>query len=343
MRKPLIPLVLIVLAAAATGAWWWTDGRQVAPADTVTLYGNVEVREVVLAFTVAGRLADLAVDEGDAVEQGAVLGHLDRERFRAALDAAEADLAAQRAVLAELEAGTRAEEIARAEAAVDEARATLANAETQYRRLVRLEGNDFASQSALDDARTARDQAAARLRRAEEDLALARAGPREETIAAARARVAALEARVALAREDLDDTALVAPSDGRILTRVHEPGAVLGAGTPVLTQALTDPVWIRAYLPEPMLGRVVPGATVEVTSDSFPDRRYQGRVGYVSPTAEFTPKTVETPDLRTSLVYRVRIVVDQPGDQLRQGMPVTLSIPLAPREAPGPASVEDGA
>lgn len=340
MRKRLIAILLILAAAGAAAAWWW-QGRDGAAADRLTLYGNVEVREVSLAFNVPGRIAEMAVDEGDAVLAGAVLARLDHARYRAAVEAAEADLEAQQAVVAELEAGTRQEDVARAEAAVDEAKAALENAEIQYQRQQSLARSDFASREALDDARTARDRAAAQLRRAEEELALARAGPRQEEITAARARADALAARLRIARVDLADAEIVAPSDGRILTRVHEEGAVVGAGAPVYSMALIDPVWIRAYLPETALGRVEPGSTVEVTTDSFPGRRYLGRVGFVSPSAEFTPKTVETPELRTSLVYRTRIVVDEPAGELRQGMPVTLEIPLA--ETGGPTLVDDDA
>jgi HlyD family secretion protein len=123
----------------------------------------------------------------------------------------------------------------------------------------------------------------------------------------------------------LADTVLTAPSAGIILTRAVEPGTMLSAGSTVLTLSLTDPVWVRAYVDEPDLGKVAPGTKVSVYTDARKEP-YPGTVGFVSPTSEFTPKNVETTDLRTALVYRLRIVIDRPDSQLRQGMPVTVRI-----------------
>jgi HlyD family secretion protein len=110
-----------------------------------------------------------------------------------------------------------------------------------------------------------------------------------------------------------------------VLTRVREPGSMVSAAAPVYTLSLRDPVYVRAYVGERQLGQVVPGTAVTVRSDSS-DKTYQGQVGFVSPRAEFTPKSVETTELRTDLVYRLRIVVADPDDALRQGMPVTIQV-----------------
>ena len=147
-----------------------------------------------------------------------------------------------------------------------------------------------------------------------------------EDIQAAEAQLRADENALELAEHRLDDAKLYAPATGIVLTRIVEPGAVVLPNSPVYTIALTDPVWVRTYVPETILGRVHPGMKADITGDSFPDRHYAGWVGFISPTAEFTPKPVETPELRTSLVYRMRVYVDNPDHTLRQGMPVTVAL-----------------
>jgi HlyD family secretion protein len=136
------------------------------------------------------------------------------------------------------------------------------------------------------------------------------------------------QAQLASAQTDLDDAEIHSPSDGVVITRAEEPGAIVPSGNTVLTVSLYHPVWVRAYIAESNLGDVHPGEEVEVFTDTQPDHPYHGKVGFVSPEAEFTPKSVETTDLRTSLVYRLRIVIDDSGPQLRQGMPCTVKIHL---------------
>ena len=138
------------------------------------------------------------------------------------------------------------------------------------------------------------------------------------------ARVNTSLARLQQAKTRLQDTEILAPSDGTILTRVREPGAVVAAGEPVYTLALDNPVWVRTYVDEPRLGAVHPGQKALVITDS--GGRYAGYVGFISPQAEFTPKTVETSQLRTDLVYRLRVIVNAPDNGLRQGMPVTVRL-----------------
>jgi HlyD family secretion protein len=172
---------------------------------------------------------------------------------------------------------------------------------------VKLEAEKAAAQQAVDDARSGLIAARAELKVAEEALALAEQGPRVEDIDEARARLDAQQAQLTLSRELLADADLYAPADGVIRNRLLEVGDMASPQKPVLSMALINPVWVRAYLPESMLGRVAEGTPATVTTDSFPEKQYRGWVGYISPTAEFTPKNVETPDLRTRLVYQVRV------------------------------------
>ncbi|HLT92575.1 MAG TPA: secretion protein HlyD [Woeseiaceae bacterium] len=326
-KRARVAVIAVALAAviAAWAGWnaWRGDGAETA----LTLYGNVDIREVELAFRVGGRLQAMEVDEGDRVRQGQRLAALDPEPYRDALAMAEARVAARQANLAKLESGSRPQEVQQARAAVREAEAAFANAERDLRRQEELYESGGSSRKVVDAALALRDATAARLASAREALALALEGPRAEDIAAARAEldVALAERQQAMTR--LDDTALVAPADGTILARVREPGAVLPPGATVYTLSLDAPVYVRAWVSEPNLGRIVPGAAVFVTTDSS-DRRYRGQVGFVSPRAEFTPRSVETTDLRTDLVYRLRIVVTDADEHLRQGMPVTVSVPL---------------
>ncbi|OOG62148.1 secretion protein HlyD [Sinorhizobium sp. A49] len=329
-RKILVPVVL--LAGAAAAGWWldlpsrlgWTGQR---PASV--LYGNVDIRQVSLGFRVSGRIAKLAVDEGDPVKAGDLLGSLDPTPFQQAVDAAEADLGALRAILEKLRAGARKSEIAQARAVHEERIAELQNADLAYERAVQLRPNGTISQANLDEASAARAAAAARTTSAREALALLEEGSRVEDIAAAAAQVQAAEARLASAHTSLSDTRLLAPDDGIVLSRVHETGAMIAPSDTAYVISLTQPVWVRAYVAEPDLGRVHPGMKVEIVSDTAPDRPYEATVGFISPVAEFTPKSVETPELRTDLVYRLRIVVAKPGVDLRQGMPVTVRLPPA--------------
>ena len=155
-------------------------------------------------------------------------------------------------------------------------------------------------------------------------------GPHQEDREQAAAQLRGDEAALELARYRLARTNVTAPADATVLARVVEPGSVLLPTTVIYTLALDDRVWVRTYVPEPDLGRLKPGMDVKITTDSRPDRPYDGYVGFISPTAEFTPKTVETPELRTQLVYRLRVFVRNPDSGLRQGMPVTITIPLTP-------------
>jgi HlyD family secretion protein len=180
--------------------------------------------------------------------------------------------------------------------------------------------------------------AQARQAAAAQGLRLLDEGTRAEDLAAARANLEAAQARLAMAQTALADTRLLAPQAGVVLSRVREPGAIVAPGEVAYVVSLTRPVWVRAYVGEEELGRVHPGLEVAVVTDSAPGRPYRGRIGFISPVAEFTPKSVETPDLRADLVYRLRVVVDQPDEGLRQGMPVTVRVATAPAAAAATAN-----
>lgn len=340
--KTRILLIVAVVVAALAGVGWVCRSRT-PPSNDLTLHGNVDIRQAELAFNASGRIAQIQVQEGDRVKAGQLLASLDTERLRLARRQAEAQAAVQRQVVARYVAGSRPEEIRQARALRDAARVAVADAETHYRRQLDLVGRHFISRQQADSARFALDRARDQMEAAEATLRLAELGPRKEDIAAARATLAANEAAAAVIQRDLQEGELLAPSDGVIENRILEPGDMASPQKPVFTLALTDPVWVRTWLAEPQLGRVPVGARAWVQTDSHPGKRYRAWVGYVSPVAEFTPKSVETAEIRSSLVYQARVFVCEGRGELRLGMPATVSIPLdqaAP--APGADACRDG-
>ena len=329
MKSKIIPLAAIVITATAAGGWFhYHDNR---PETELTLQGNVDIRQVDLAFNASGRIAKILVREGDSVKAGQLLASLDTERLQLSLTQLEAQTSAQRDVLARYQAGSRPEEIRQARAQRDAALATTADAKAYYQRQVDLVARHFVSQQQADSAKFALDKAEAQLHAAEQTLRLAELGPRREDIATAKANLNAGVAAEAVMRHDIQEGELHAPSDGVIENRILEPGDMASPQKPVFTLALTEPVWVRAYLSETDLGRVSAGARALIHTDD--GKSINGWVGYISPNAEFTPKAVETTEIRASLVYQTRVYVCGNGDGLRQGMPATITIPLhqAPR------------
>ncbi|HSH30400.1 MAG TPA: secretion protein HlyD [Thiohalobacter sp.] len=318
-----ILIIAAVIVLVGLLLWWLLPERE--DDGVLRLYGNVDIRELELAFRQPGRLLSMAFDEGDAVAAGEVMAQLDAEPYRERLEAAQAELAAAQAELDKLRRGNRPQEIEQAQEAVNQAQAGYSEANRNFERQAALLESGASSQRTVDAARAARDQAAASLAAARSALALAEEGFRREDIAAGQARVAAAEAALAQARTALADTELVAPAAATVIARVREPGSMVASSTPVYSLSLRDPVYVRAYISEPDLGRIAPRATVRVYTDSS-DQAYRGQIGFISPRAEFTPKTVETADLRTDLVYRLRVVVADADQGLRQGMPVTVDI-----------------
>ena len=329
MRRRIILIVIVVLALS--GAGWLIYSRYVDAQDkTPVFYGNVDIRDVSLGFRVSGRVAQMAVEEGDPIKADQLLASLDKTPFKNDLALQTANVSQQESNLAKLEAGSRPEEIEQARANLASRQAALENARGVYERQQQLSQRDFASKQAFDNSVSTLHQAEADLKSAEQALQLAVEGPRKEDIAAARAALEAARAQKQIAETALGDTELHAPADGIILTRAVEPGTIAAAGTTVYTLSLQNPVWVRAYVGEPQLGLIHPGAPVKLYSDTQPHRAYDGQVGFISPVAEFTPKTVETPELRADLVYRFRVTVSNPDPALRQGMPVTVRLATEP-------------
>jgi RND family efflux transporter MFP subunit len=285
MKRISIVAALVVALAAASGWAWWHYRAGSAP-HALTLYGNVDLREVDLAFNNNERISEVLVQEGDHVRKGQVLARVDTSRLAPQVDRAAANL--------------------------DLAKVNAANDRVQYNRVQAVWSSTHGRGISRQDVDNA-----------------------QATLDGALAQVQANAAQLALLRQELADAVLVAPMDATVRSRLLEPGDMASPSKPVLDLAITDPKWVRVYVGEPDLGRLHPGMTATVAVDSFPNRRFAGWVGFISSVAEFTPKTVETTDLRPSLVYEVRVFVKDPGDDLRLGMPATVHIALAPAKAGG--------
>ncbi len=292
MKKRLIPVVIIVALALLAGLFWHrsNDGPG---GDRLTLYGNIDVRVVNLAFEVNGRLKEMLAAEGARVAAGQPLARLDTQRLNLDLQSTRARVAA--------------------------ARIEAANAKRNAARLSDLAKRHLASPRDIDDARAAAEAAAA--------------------------QVHVAEAAQALAEKNLADAVLTAPAAGIVQSRILEPGDMVSPDRPVYTLAMSQPLWARIYIAEPDLGKVKPGMPAVVHSDSYPGQAYRGWIGYISPSAEFTPKSVETTEIRADLVYQARVYVCNPQNELRQGMPVTVTLDLkaAPVAAPGCGGAAGGA
>ncbi len=271
---------IVIVGALAGGYFYYKDTRKPA-ATSLTLYGNVEIRQADLGFKVAGRINKLYFKEGDHVKKGQLLATLDTKSYVAEQRRSEADIA--------------------------NLQATKDNADANYERRSALYAQGAIAKEQLETYRKLRENAAAQLE-------------------------AAKQVQV-MATDSLDDTRLLAPSDGILTVRSKEEGSIVSAGSIVYTLALTEPVWVRAYVDEPHLGDIAYGTKAVVETDAVEaatgkKKTFPGHIGYISPTAEFTPKTVQTENLRTDLVYRIRVYVDSNDPFIRQGMPVTVKIDL---------------
>ncbi|MCB1114673.1 MAG: efflux RND transporter periplasmic adaptor subunit [Chlamydiia bacterium] len=270
MKKKLILLTLASVAILA-GLFYWIE-EDFTSDDTLTLYGNVDVRQVNLGFRVPGRVNLMPFEEGDLVRVNDIVGELDPQPF---LD-----------------------QVREAKAQVSSIKVDLANAEKTLVRRLELVDEGSVSKEDLDNAQTAFDRLKANLEQA--------------------------EANLGVALTNMKDTRIFAPTEGTILTRIREPGSVVASGDPIYSLSISDPVWVRAFVSEPNLGKIFPGMRAKIYTDS--DQVYDGHIGFISPVSEFTPKNVETTKLRVDLVYRIRVVADNPNRYLKQGMPVTVKL-----------------
>ena len=311
-RRALIIAVLVLLAGCDRNG----------ESGSLKLTGTVETTTVAVSFKVGGRLKERLVDEGQQVQAGQVVARLEDDELQEEYQLRQADQRAAEAGLADLKAGSRQEEIAAAAAALARLTAVAERARQDAVRAEALFRLDIIPRNELDGARAARDAADAAVREGEQRLRLTRIGPRPDAVRQAQARFESAGAARSLAETRLSQALLTAPITGTVLAKHAEPGEQLAAGSPVITVARLDEVWVRAYLPETQLGRIKLGQPVVVTSDTWKGREYPGTVSFIASEAEFTPRNVQTETERVKLVYRIKITIKNPVMELKPGMPV---------------------
>ncbi len=327
--KRRLPILILIIAAAATGYYFYgRPQKPEEPQNRLLLSGNIEAHESLIGFRVTGRIVELPVQEGQWVEQGALLARVDDRDLRQQVQVDTANVRLREANLQLALAGSRKQEIEAAEQALLDAEADLELKQLDYDRAVTLLKKDVISQQDRDRAETQRKRAQAAVERAKENLDRLREGARAEEIAIARAGVAQAHEAVQMSQIRLGFSELRSPSSGVILVRQAELGEVVGAGTPVVTLADLDRVWLRAYVSETDLGRIRHGQAVTVRTDTYPGKTYAGHISFISSKAEFTPKTIETHKERVTLVYRLKIDLENPNHELKPGMPADATIEL---------------
>jgi membrane fusion protein YbhG len=341
--KRLIPILVVLVAAIAVGLYFYPRlTRKPAPSNQLTLSGNIEAHESLVSFKVPGRIIDLPVEEGQQVEQGAELARLEDADYRQRVRVDQANVNVRESNLALTMAGTRDQEIKASEQSMLDAHADMEQKQIDCDRAQKLFAKDEVSAQERDLAATALKRAQAVFRSAQQRYNEAVEGSRKEDIAIARANLNQAQANLGLSRVDLGYTVLRAPAAGVITVREAELGEVVSAGTPVVTLADLDHIWLRAYIAETDLGRIHWGQDATVTTDSYPGKQYHGRISFISSSAEFTPKSVQTYKERVTLVYRIKIDIDNANHELKPGMPADAHIELDTQNQGANSSVTPG-
>ncbi len=288
-------------------------------------YGNVDVRTVSLAFRVSGRLETLNFDEGEKLKKGDVIATIENSIFKENLNQINAQINLQEIQIQKLEKGYRTEEIEKSKAKLSEVKANLDRVNKDFQRAQTLLKSNSISEQSYDNTKAQALDLQAQYDYAKSSLELLQNGYEKEDILSAKATLESLKAQRNILQINYNDTVLYSPVDGTIITKVYEAGSIVNSSQTIVEIAKSDEFWVRSYLSEKYLALVKAGMKAVITTDG--NKTYEGVVSFISPLAEFTPKTVQTEDLRTDLVYRFRIIVNNVDDNLKQGMPVTITFP----------------
>jgi HlyD family secretion protein len=318
--KIVVVVTVLILAAGAAAGWYYfrvktdSDGK-------VFVSGNIEAIEVDLSFRISGQVITRPVDEGDRIKKGQVVATLDTDTLEAFRGAAQSEIANARAVLDELEEGTRKEEIEMARAQVKAAESKLKNARDEYERYLPLFKERAISPSMFDIRDTALRVATEEHNNALQGLLKLETGPREQQIRAARSRWEKAKWELSRIELDIEHSEIRSPISGVVLVKASEVGEVVLPGATVVTVAAIDEVWLKGYVGERDLGRIKLGQKGEISIDTYPGKIYPGIVTFISSRAEFTPKNVQTKEERVKQVYRVKVTIQNPHQDLKIGMP----------------------
>jgi HlyD family secretion protein len=325
MKRFIIPFLLVV-AIGAGFYYYRTSHSGKLPPNTLLLSGNIEAHESVVAFRTQGRIVALPVEEGKDVKAGDLLARVDDADYQQQVRIDEATLRTRGKELDLAVAGNRTQDIQAAVQTVADAKADLELKRADLERYSSLYKRDAVSAQTRDQAESACKRAQAVFERAEQNFSEIREGTRKEQIAVSRATMRAAKQNLELSKVRRDYTVLQSPVSGVVTVRQAELGEFVVAGTPVVTVADIDHLWVRAYVSETDLGRLRWGQTVAVRTDTYPGKSYRGTITFISPEAEFTPKTVQTNKERVALVYRIKVDVDNPSRELKPGMPADITI-----------------
>ena len=328
--KKIIPIVILLAAAVAAGVYYYPRLTQkAAPVNQLTLSGNIEAHESLVGFKVPGRIVELPVEEGQQVAQGALLARLDDADLKQRIRIDEAAVGVRESDLALTLAGTRHQEVKAAQQTMLDAEADRSQKKLDNERAQKLFAKDEVSAQERDLAATALKRAEAIFKAAQQRYNEAVEGSRKEDINIARANLNEAGASLGLSQVNLSYSILRAPSAGVVTVRQAELGEVVAPGSPVVTIADLDHIWLRAYIAETDLGSIYWGQDAGITTDTYPGKQYHGRISFIASTAEFTPKSVQTFKERVTLVYRIKIDIDNSNHELKPGMPADARIDLA--------------
>ena len=328
--KRIIPIVILLVVAVAAGVHYYPRFTQKpAPINLLTLSGNIEAHEALVGFKVAGRIVELPVEEGQQVAEGALLARLDDADLKQRTRMDEAAVGVRESNLALTLAGTREQETKAAQQTMLDAEADLAQKNLDNERAQKLFARDEVTAQDRDQAETAVKRAEAIYKAAQQRYNESVEGSRKEEIGIARANLNEANANLGLSQVNLSYSILHAPSAGVVTVRQAELGEVVAPGSPVVTLSDLDHIWLRAYISETDLGKIHWGQDAIITTDTYPGKQYHGRISFIASDAEFTPKSVQTFKERVTLVYRIKIDIDNPNHELKPGMPADARIDLA--------------
>ncbi|HVN24920.1 MAG TPA: efflux RND transporter periplasmic adaptor subunit [Syntrophorhabdales bacterium] len=332
MKKKIIALLILILVVVSVILLYARWGAQKPPSKVLSISGNIEAHESLVGFKVQGRLDELLVEEGQSVKEGDLIARLDGKDYLQQVNVDEAAVSSRQAELDLALAGSRTQEIKAAEQAVLDAQADVELKKIEFQRNQALyERNAGVSAEARDVAATNLKRSQATYERSKQTYDELVEGTRKEQIAINRANVNTAKQNLTLSRIRLEYTSLLAPKNGVVTVRQAELGEVMQPGTPVVTIADLDHLWLRGYVAETDLGKVRWGQSATVKTDTFPNKTYIGRVSFISSVAEFTPKSVETHKERVTLVYRIKIDLENPNHDLKPGMPADAEINVTAR------------
>lgn len=320
MKKKALLAVPVILAAC-TAIWFAYFRTPKDPNHRIFVSGNIEATEVDLAFRISGQIKTLLIEEGTRLAKDQVIATLDTDTLYTQKGSAESEIGNCKAVLDELEEGTRIEEILQARATLKAAESKLKNAKDEFERYLALKKEGAVSASNFDLRDTTLKVAQEDLNNAAEKLRQLERGPREQQIRAAKARLSKAEFDLQRILLDIAHSTLSTPTSGVVLVKSNEIGEIVLPGATVATVAAIDEVWLKGYVGESNLGRIKLGQKALITTDTYPGKQYEGIITFISSRAEFTPKNVQTREERIKQVYRVKITIKNPLQELKIGMP----------------------